>query len=92
MAGAWALISAKQCVSVSDCVVFVREMVGAVGGAVIGCRLYFCGTVWIRWGCLIRLDYVVDGVGGWVVLRPFFISALFGWCVMMRGGGCVGAM
>ena len=44
MAGAWALISAKQCVSVSDCVVFVREMVGSVG-AVIGRRLFVirCG-------------------------------------------------
>ena len=32
MVGAWALISAKQCVSVSDWVVFVREMVGRWGG------------------------------------------------------------
>ena len=31
MPGAWALISAKQCVSVSDCVVSVREMGGAAG-------------------------------------------------------------
>ena len=78
MAGAWALISAKQCVSVFDWVVFVREMGGAVGGTVIGCRLYFCGTVlWavITW----------DGVGGLAVSRPFFISGLFGWCVMTAG-------
>ena len=33
------MISAKQCVSVSDCVVFVREMGGAVCG-VIGRRLF----------------------------------------------------
>ena len=35
--GAWALIGAKQCVSVSDCVVFVREMgrSGRLSGA--GC-------------------------------------------------------
>ena len=58
MAGALVGISAKQCVSVFDCVVFVREMGGAVV-AVIGCRLYFCGTVWVRWGPLIRLDCVV---------------------------------
>ena len=30
--GAWVLISAKQCVSVSDCVVFVCEMVGRWDG------------------------------------------------------------
>ena len=86
MAGAWALISAKQCVSVSDCVVFVREMGGAVCG-VIGRRLYFCGMVRVRWGCLpIRLCWVCDG--GLAVSRPFFISGLFGCCVMTRGGGC----
>ena len=31
MAEVWALISAKQCVLVSDCVVFVREMGGVAG-------------------------------------------------------------
>ena len=84
----WVLISAKQCVSVSDWVVFVREMGRSVG------RLldadFICGTVWVRWGRLIRLDYVAGGVGGLAVSRPFFISGLFGWCVMMRGGVCVG--
>ena len=65
MAEVWALISAKQCVSVSDCVVFVREKGGAVGGTVIGCRLYFCGTV--LWAVI---TWDGDGVLG--VSRPFF--------------------
>ena len=84
MAGAWALISAKQCVLVSDCVVFVREM-----GRLVSVLLdadFICDTVWVRWGCLIRLDYVV-GWRWWVGLfyAPFFISGLFGWCVVAWG-------
>ena len=50
------LISAKQCVSVSDCVVFVCEM-----GRLVSVLLdadFICDTVWVRWGRLIRLDYI----------------------------------
>ena len=36
------LISAKQCVSVSDCVVFVREM-----GRSVGC--YWMRTLFVAW-------------------------------------------
>ena len=88
MVGAWAGISAKQCVSVSDCVVFVREM-----GRLVSVLLdadFICDTVWVRWGCLIRLDYVGCAMVGWPFRAPFFISGLFGWCVMMWGGVCVG--
>ena len=63
MAGAWALISAKQCVSVFDCVVFVCEM-----GRLEGCyrALTFYDMVWFWRGCLIRLDYVGGAVvGAW---------------------------
>ena len=64
----------------------------SVGGAVIGRRLYFCGMVWVRWGCLIRLDYIGCAMVGWPFRAPFFISGLFGWRVMTRGVGGVGAM
>ena len=37
------LISAKQCVSVSDCVVFVREMGRSVG------RLSGAGFIFVAW-------------------------------------------
>ena len=40
VAGAVVLISVKQCVSVSDCVVFVREMGRSVG------RLSGVGFLW----------------------------------------------
>ena len=39
----WALIGAKQCVSVSDCVVFVREMGRSVG------RLSVAGFIFVAW-------------------------------------------
>ena len=87
MACAWALISAKQCVLVSDCVVFVREMVGRWGGYR---ALTFCDTVRVRWGRLpIRLCWVRDG--GVAVSRPFFYFRLVwlvcddaGWRVLGR--------
>ena len=66
MAGAWALISAKQCVSVSDCVVFVREMGRSVGW------LSGAGFIFVTW-CGIGAVITWDGVGGLAVFAPIFL-------------------
>ena len=77
MAEVWVLISAKQCVLVSDCVVFVREMGRLV--LVLLDADFICDTVWVRWGCLIRLDYVGCAMVGWPFRAPFlFLICLVG--------------
>ena len=41
-------------------------------------------------GDVYRLDYIGGAMVVGLFYAPFFISGLFGWCVMMRGGVCVG--
>ena len=55
----------KQCVSVSDWVVFVREMGWSVGW------LSGAGFIFVTW-CGIGAVITWDGVGGLAVSRPFF--------------------
>ena len=85
MAGAWALISAKQCVSVFDCVVFVCEM-----GRLEGCyrALTFYDMVWFWRGCLIRLDYVGGAmVGAWAGISAKQCVSVSDWVVFVREMG-----
>ena len=76
MAGAWALIGAKQCVSVFDCVVFVCEM-----GR---CRCYWMRTLLVA-RCGIVGGNCVGGDGGLGVSRPFFYFRLV-WLVCDDAG------
>ena len=88
VAGAWVLISAKQCVSVSDCVVFVREMGRSV--SVLLDADFICDTVRVRWGRLpIRLCWVCDGgvAGAWVLISAKQCVSVSDWVVFVREMG-----
>ena len=73
----WVLISAKQCVSVSDWVVFVREM-GRSVGRLSGAGLIFVARCGLD-GDVYRLDYIGCAMVGWPFRAPFlFLVCLVG--------------